>query len=143
MSEIESTLAKLVVKDGVSLGGLSLAEQALALAVAHAALPADTVLHEREVNVALKAALAGPARWLDTDHVELRRWLVDAGWLQRDGFGREYRAVAHAALRAELQPLARTLATLGDLTRWVANERARKQAERAERHARWLEQARQ
>ena len=138
MSEPASlqTLARLAVKDGVTLGGLPAAELPLALALAHGALPPGAALTERELNVALQAALAGPACWLATDHVELRRWLVDAGWLTRDGFGREYRVLPHAALRAELQPLARTLATV-EIASWVAAERRRHQDERAARQARW------
>lgn len=131
------TLSRLAVKDRVGLGGLSGPEQAVALAVAHAALPAATDLSERDVNLALQHALAGAACWLDTDHVELRRWLVDAGWLDRDGFGRVYRARPHAALRADQQPLARALATV-NVPSWVAAERQRRQAERAARHAQWL-----
>ena len=143
MSDTLKALASLVVKEDVSLGGLPAAAQKLALAIAHASLPPGRVLNEREVNEALKAALAGCACWLATDHVELRRWLVDAGWLVRDGFGREYRALPHAELRAELQPLARTLATV-DLQNWVAAERERWQADRTARRERWLaEQAAQ
>jgi hypothetical protein len=137
MTDPLQSLTTLVVKDRVSLGGLSHEEQALALALAHAALPAGAKLTEREINEALKAALAGPACWLATDHVELRRWLVDAGWLMRDGFGRQYHVLPHAALRAQQQPTARLLATLGPMARWVGATRARQQQERAARRARW------
>ena len=51
-------------------------------------------MDEPGVNVHLKQALQGAARCLDTDHVELRRWLCDAGWLQRDGWGRAYQRAA-------------------------------------------------
>lgn len=137
MNDVLRSLSSLVIKDHVSLGGLAPRELALALATVHAALPPDAPLSEREVNEALKAALAGPACWLGTDHVELRRWLVDAGWLVRDGFGREYRALAHAALTEPQQALARALATV-DIRRWVAAERAQREQARAERKARWL-----
>jgi len=137
MNDPLRALRPLVVKDHVSLGGLPAGELALALAAVHATLPAARAMSEREVNEALKSALAGAACWLGTDHVELRRWLVDAGWLARDGFGREYRALAHAALPAPQQALARALATV-DVTRWVAAERAQQAQERAERKARWL-----
>jgi hypothetical protein len=136
MNDTLRSLATLVVKDHVSLGGLTAAEMALALATAHATLPAAAPMSEREVNEALKAALAGAVCWLGTDHVELRRWLVDAGWLTRDGYGREYRAVPHNALPAEQQALARVLATV-DIGRWVAGERSRLAQLRAERKARW------
>lgn len=136
MNDLLPRLSSMVTKDHVSLGGLSTADQTLALAVVHATLPPGAVLNEREVNERLKAALAGAACWLGTDHVELRRWLVDAGWLTRDGFGREYRALPHAALSARHQPLARALATV-DIGRWVAAERGQRAQARAERKARW------
>lgn len=137
MNDTLRSLATLVVKDHVSLGGLTATEMALALATAHATLPAAVPLSEREVNEALKAALAGAVCWLGTDHVELRRWLVDAGWLTRDGYGREYRALPHAALPAAQQALAQALATV-DIGRWVADERGREAQLRAERKARWM-----
>jgi hypothetical protein len=58
------------------------------------------------VNESLKAKFAGVANFLDTDHVGLCGWLVDPGWLARDGFGREIRSVAAAALSPRLEPLA-------------------------------------
>jgi hypothetical protein len=136
MNDLLPCLSSLVTKDHVSLGGLSMADQTLALAVAHATLPPAAVLSEREVNEKLKAALAGAVCWLGTDHVELRRWLVDAGWLTRDGYGREYRALPHNALPAAQQALARAFATV-DIGHWVAGERARQAQVRAERKARW------
>jgi hypothetical protein len=96
-SEARSTLAALVVKDGVALGGLPEAQRQLALALAWAGLP-EAALTEPDVNARLKALLAAALRCLETDHVELRRWLVDAGWLARDGYGRRYQRVAVDAL---------------------------------------------
>jgi hypothetical protein len=98
-------LPALVVKDGVGLGRLSPELRALALAVVWAGLP-DGPMAEAEVNVALKAALNNAASFLDTDHVELRRWLVDSGWLQRDGFGREYRRSACTAVPPQAREVA-------------------------------------
>lgn len=138
MNDPLCALRALAIKEHVSLGGLPAGELALGLAVVHATLPPERPMSEREINEALKAALGGAACWLGTDHVELRRWLVDAGWLVRDGFGREYRALAHAALPAPQQALARALATV-DVTRWVAAERERHEQARAERKARWLQ----
>lgn len=88
-------LAALFLKAGVSIGGLSDAQRRLVLGLVWAGLP-STPMSERDVNGALRARLAGAANFLDTDHVQLRRWLVDTGWLARDGFGREYRRVACA-----------------------------------------------
>ena len=129
-------LAALVVKDGVGLGGLPAAQRALALALVWAGLPAADGLTERQVNERLKAQLAGAAAFLDTDHAELRRWLVDAGWLARDGYGREYRRVALQALQAGHQDVAEPLAGI-DVTAWVAELRHAHRVRRDVRRIRW------
>ena len=81
-------LAARVVKDGVSLGLLGDADRSLALAAC--ALPTGRAHREADVNQLLGHWLEGAGAMLRTDHVELRRWLVDAGFVSRDGFGREY-----------------------------------------------------
>jgi hypothetical protein len=93
-------------------------------------------MNEPEVNQALKAALAGAARCLATDHVELRRWLVDAGWLERDGFGRQYRRVPLDRLRDSDRPWALLWAD-GNVTDWVAEHRERQAVRRAQRRKAW------
>lgn len=128
-------LRRLVVKDHVGLGGLPGELRALALGLVWATLPGHGMT-ERDVNAALRAALAGAAVWLDVDHVELRRWLVDAGWLERDGFGRVYQRVTAAALPEPSRPVADALAGL-DLTAWVAAARDAEAARRAARRAAW------
>ena len=91
-------LAALVVKDGVSLGLLAEADRALVLALAAAAIEPGREHREADMNRILEAWLEGPGAMLRTDHVELRRWLVDAGFVSRDGFGRAYvRGEAEAA----------------------------------------------
>ena len=132
-------LASLVVKRGVSIGGLSDEQRQAALSLAWAALPAEP-MNERGVNEALKAALAGPAACLATDHVELRRWLVDAGWLARDGFGREYRRVAPQAVPAHNQGWVAVWAHR-PVAEWVAQQRAQHAAQRAQRRQAWQDQA--
>ena len=129
--------AALVRKDGVGLGLLPQAQQRGALALVWSVLPQGAVLSEPQVNQQLKAALAGAVVCLDTDHVELRRWLVDAGWLQRDGFGREYRACSWDQLTTEQQATAAPLHDL-DTGAWVAQQRAAALTERASRRASWL-----
>ena len=131
-------LARLVVKNGVGVGLLADDERALALAAVWAALPADAVLNERQVNEHLKSQLAGPAAWLDTDHVELRRWLVDAGFVHRDGYGREYRRVPDAYTRHP--ELARALQGV-DTAAFALAQRQAHAAVRAERRQRWQAQA--
>ena len=137
-SPLLQRLASLVVKEGVAIGGLSAEDRALALALVWAALPASPCT-EIEVNEVLREQLSGPACCLGTDHVELRRWLVDGGWLQRDGFGREYRRVDATALPAERQALAAALAPL-DTAAWVRAERSALAARRAARRRQWQEE---
>lgn len=128
-------MEQLVVKNGVSLGVLSEDQRPAALALAWATLPA-TPMSEPDVNRTLKAALSGAVRCLATDHVELRRWLVDARWLVRDGFGREYRRVPLDQLMVHNQPWAR-LWTERSASEWVAEQRDRHEARRAERRMAW------
>ncbi|CAD5365858.1 Exonuclease SbcC [Rubrivivax sp. A210] len=129
---LEQRLARLVVKNEVGLGGLASADQALAFALVWRVLPAGTTHSEPGINAQLKAALSGAAAWLDVDHVELRRWLVDSGWLWRDGWGREYRRVEPEGLTAEQGELAAALQAL-DAEAWVAGQRRRHQAAREQR----------
>jgi Uncharacterized protein conserved in bacteria (DUF2087) len=128
-------LAQLVVKQRVSLGGLTDDERRAALSLAWASLPWNP-MRESEVNQALKAALTGAAQCLGTDHVELRRWLVDAGWLARDGYGREYRRLPATEVYVDNQPWAAVWATQ-DASAWVADKRQQHAAHRAQRRQRW------
>jgi hypothetical protein len=101
--KLQPRLAAIVVKDGVSLGLLAEADRALVLALAAAAIEPGREHREPDINRILEAWLAGPGAMLRTDHVELRRWLVDAGFVGRDGFGRAYaRDEAQAAGTAAL-----------------------------------------
>ncbi len=58
-----------------------------------AALDAARLHTEREIDEALQAWLEGPGELLELDRVSLRREMVDAGYLERDPAGREYRVV--------------------------------------------------
>jgi len=121
------------VKTGVALGALTGDAFAATLAAASLAIPAEATLAERDVNQHLRAWLAGPGAMLATDHVELRRWLVDLKLVERDGFGRAYhRAVTPASFEAAVAAM-----TAID-PRAVATEareaHARGRAERRARH---------
>jgi len=126
-------LAALVVKDGISLGLLAEGDRALVLALAAAAIEPGRAHREADVSGMLQSWLKGPGAMLRTDHVELRRWLVDAGFLSRDGFGRAYvRGEAEAARATALLDEATGMALAGavaDLRATKAHEReARRQA---------------
>ena len=136
MTPVQKQLSTLVVKQGLGLGGLSRSLQTLALALAWAGL-GDEVMTEPEVNAALKAQLSGAAAFMATDHVELRRTLIDAGWLQRDGFGREYRRVACDQLREDLRDIAVEVSAM-DLPQWVAQRHADVALQREQGRQAWL-----
>ena len=131
-----AALAALVLKEGVLLGGLAESDRAVALGLAWCALPDGVVLREGDVNAALKSCLADACSFLAVDHVELRRWLVDTGWLVRDGFGREYRRLEPGDLPQTLAPMALALRAI-DPPRWVASLRAADVQRRAERRHAW------
>ncbi len=131
----------LVCKTGVGLGLLSPAQRAMALLVAAQTLPLGAAMSEPEVNAALKDCLAGPASFLDTDHVELRRWLVDTGYWRRDGFGRSYERMPVADLQpALLEAIDQVRGFTGSvaLSAWIADRRAGAHAQRAARRAAWV-----
>ena len=134
-------LVALLLKRGVGLGGLPSDQQALVFALVWAGLP-DGGMNERQVNEQLKSQLHGAASFLDTDHVELRRWLVDAGWLRRDGYGREYGRTPLTALDESVaagQAVARALAEM-PVGPWAAEQRAAHHAKREARRQAWDQQ---
>lgn len=134
-------LAPLLIKRGVSLGGLAPEHRLWVLGLAAARLvEGEPAASEAEVNSRLKGCLADEGACLATDHVELRRWLVDTGWWQRDGYGRAYERVRRAALREALQPVAAGLADV-DLQAWVAALRTQQVELRESRRRAWLEGA--
>ena len=101
MTALPQRLAGLVVKSRVSIGLLDAADRDHVLALAGTPLDAGRAYREADVNTLLKRWLEGPGAMLGADHVELRRWLVDLGFVARDGFGREYRRSADEVARAE------------------------------------------
>ena len=50
------------------------------------------VLNEKAFTARIQDFLLGPGRHLGTDAINLRRALIDEGFADRDGYGREYRA---------------------------------------------------
>ena len=133
--------ATLVLKHGVSLGLLDGVLRHRVLALAWQCLPHGVALTESQVNVVLRGFVDQAGAFLRADHVELRRWLVDTGWLSRDGFGREYRAAGVEALAAPYRDAALPLAGL-DVNAWAQSVRERSQAEALRRRLAWSERQR-
>lgn len=132
-------LQSLILKTGVSLGGLSEADRCWALAVPALRLGGGAVCTEAEVNALLKLCLQQEGAFLHTDHVELRRWLVDSGWWTRDGYGHAYRAHMAEELPEHLQPIANALSGW-DVTAWVIAQRQQAAQAREARRQAWQAQ---
>ena len=125
-----SRLERIAVKSGLSLGLMGEADRAATLAFAAIHFVPGSGYDEKGVNAVLRDWLAEVGPMLRSDHVEIRRWLVDAGWLERDGFGRRYALAASAPERAA--------ALLGDRSAagWTACLQRARAAERERREAR-------
>lgn len=87
-------LAQLALRHGVHLSTLQQKDGSdleLFFAGAALAFPPNISLSEPDANDILKRFLATAGVMVSTDHVELRRWMVDTGFLQRSDFGTDYR----------------------------------------------------
>jgi hypothetical protein len=133
---LHDRLRTLILKSGLALGGLSHPDRLLALAVPARALARGAVADEPQVNTLLKSSLGAESSFLDTDHVELRRWLVDTGWWRRDAFGRRYESVSAAELPATLRAIDAALGD-GDVASWVIGQRAAARRAREQRREAW------
>jgi Uncharacterized protein conserved in bacteria (DUF2087) len=129
-------LSTLVLKSGVSLGGLAAGERELALALVAAVLPPGAAWPEAQVNQALRLCLTREAIFLSSDAAELRRWLVDTGFWRRDGFGRRYEPCPLDELAPERRAIVTALSAM-DLPSWVAGQRAGQAARKLARRAAW------
>ena len=108
-------LIQLAARHGVHLASLSQKHgRDLELILATAALhfPAQQLLTEKQANEMLRGFLSGIGAFIDTDHVELRRWLADTGFIVRSDRGADYRRgnfpewLAEAAERIAIDVLA-------------------------------------
>ena len=135
-------LSAMVVKTGLGLGQMTDGDRLLALGLPAWRLAQGQQHTEAEVNELLRASLAAEAAFLRTDHVELRRWLVDTGWWQRDGYGRAYTRPHADELPEPLRANARALATV-DPAAWAQQQVGIHRAAQRERRARWSEAAEQ
>ena len=130
----------MVVKTGLMLGQMTDADRLLALSLPAWRLQEAREHTEAEVNAMLKASLEAESAFLRTDHVELRRWLVDTGWWRRDGFGKAYLRPAVSELAEPLRAMARALATV-EPAHWAQQQVQIHRTAQRERRARWSEGA--
>jgi len=133
-------LAELSRRQGLAIGSLLGAARDdldLLLASATLHLPADEGLGEREASERLRDFLATTGAMLDTDHAELRRWLVDLGFVERSDRGSDYR---RGVLPSRLQAAAAQL-DAARLVEAVLRARAAHEDERQARKQAWLARA--
>jgi len=130
-------LAQLATRTGLMLSTMRERDSRdfeLVLASASLFLPDGQLLSERGANEYLKRFLSTAGCMLDTDHVELRRWLADLGFVHRSDYGTDYRRgampdwLAGAARQLDAEQLAAAASGARD-----AHAR-----ERAARKAAWL-----
>lgn len=135
--EYERRLRKLAVREGMTFATLISLDggdrAALSASIVSRFDPA-AVYTEREVNDRLKAWLAGAGSMFGTDHVNLRRLLVDTQVLRRTSDCTEYRLQpeAAAAVPAELAAI--------DAAAIVADARNDAEVRRSARKAAWMKQ---
>lgn len=135
-SDALRTWRSLAVRNALSLGGLQSGrsnEFGVVLSAAALSLHQGVEYSEAEVNERLKRWLDDGGVMLATDHVELRRWLVDLRFVERDGYGRSYRRATGP------NAYATTLAALegSDLNAIARISREADAAARAQRKAAW------
>jgi tRNA(adenine34) deaminase len=130
-------MAQLALRHGVHLSTLQQKDGSdleLFFAGAALAFPPNQSLSEPDANEILKRFLATAGVMVSTDHVELRRWMVDTGFLQRSDFGTDYRRgvipewLADAAGALDFERIAST----------VAQARSADQTQRENRRRAWL-----
>lgn len=130
-------MAQLALRHGVHLSTLQLKDgRDLELVFAGAALafPPDVSLTEQGANEILKRFLATAGVMVSTDHVELRRWMVDAGFLHRSDFGTDYR---RGVIPEWLMDAAQTI-DFERIASAVARARSVNEAQRETRRQAWL-----
>ncbi len=130
-------LAQLALRDGILLSTLrerDARDFELVLASATLFLPPAQLLDERGANGCLKRFLAGAGCMLDTDHVELRRWLADLAYIHRTDYGTDYR---RGTLPAWLAAAAQEL-DADQIARATAGARDARAQQRAARKQAWL-----
>jgi tRNA(adenine34) deaminase len=130
-------LGQLAARNGLLLSTVrerDLRDFELLLASASLFLPDQQLLSERDANEHLRRFLQTAGAMLDTDHVELRRWLADLGFIHRSDYGTDYR---RGLLPAWLHDAAAQLDAV-QLASAAENARDAKVQERAARKAAWL-----
>jgi len=137
--EFERRLRALAKREGMTLSTfatLAEADRAVLLATIVRRFAPGAVYRERDVNAILTAWLATAGSMVETDHVNIRRWLVDTSVIARTPDCAEYRLHPAFAERANIvdDPGIDAL----DVDALVAAARQSIRDTRAQRKAAWL-----
>ena len=136
--EFTRRLSKLALRDGMTfatLATLGVNDRSVVVATIAAKFDPAALYAEPEVNQRLKDWLASIAANVATDHVSLRRWLVDTQVLSRTDECTDYR-LAPAAL-GRLRDIAKSL----DCQAIAERVRLEDEQARVARKAAWLQRA--
>ena len=136
--EFERRLRKLALREGMTFATFNALQQSdrdVLRATILSRFDVGAAYTEREVNIRLKGWLGGAGRMVATDHVTLRRLLVDTQVLERTSDCAEYRVPPDALVR-----LPAGLAA-PDADAIVADTRASALALRQARKQAWFSQA--
>jgi hypothetical protein len=140
-AEFERRLRALAKRDGLTFATfatLPAADRAVLVATIAQSFAVDAVYREREVNERLKSWLSAAGAMIETDHVHVRRWLVDTGVMVRTPDCAEYRL--SAATAADRAVLPGGIAAL-DAAAIVAATRREATEARSRRKTEWLARA--
>ena len=140
-AEFERRLRALAKRDGLTFATFATlppADRAVLVTTIVQRFEVDAVYREREVNERLKGWLSGAGAMIETDHVHIRRWLVDTGVIVRTPDCAEYRLSVPAA--AERAALPEGTAALDPAAVVAATRREATEA-RSRRKAEWLARA--
>ena len=130
-------MSQLALRHGVHLSTLQQKDRRdldLLFAGAALAFPQNGSLSEHVANEILKRFLASAGVMVSTDHVELRRWMVDTGFLQRSDYGTDYR---RGSMPDWLSDAAATL-DFERIASAVAQARSANEMQRETRRQAWL-----
>lgn len=133
LATFQERLISLCVRRANALLPRNLLDQRVLAKSIALALPGDQVWSEAQVNDQLRSWLADLGRSFDVDHVTLRRFMVDLGFLVRASNGSTYRVAAPTeqvnCFAAEVEQV-----RVAELIRAArSEEELRRQSERARR----------
>src|SRR6185436_19542469 len=139
--EFERRLRALALREGMTFSTfatLRRSDRTVLLTTIVRCFDPEAVYRERDVNEILKQWLASAGAMVETDHVNMRRWLVDTNVLVRTPDCAEYRLHPGIAQRDDIEPAPDVAAIDAGAVVLAARQSARET--RARRKAEWLAQ---